>query len=265
MKITLKSKDIKKTYSGTGTIIDELAYASGQWTENELHNNNYDYQYDGNDYVIKHFDFEDALLQATRTDKKLYDLARKLEVSLNANWEKIAKKQKLQSGACVALNNEEQWNELLARYKDTCIEDSEFLSKYAQELKKELQEAENSFWNNLTHEWLYGDYRDFNGILYEIKKYWDAEDIIFNDKNWDEVTLVFDDEKVKEEMDKPTIKNYKGYLLTIIKSACESRHNKEMAEREKRIAERKAIEDYKAERKAQADAERKAKILALTK
>lgn len=277
MEIKLKTEDIKKTYSPSGTILDELAYSSGQWTEEDLRQNNFDYEHEGFDYVIEHFDFEDSLLKATKTEKGLSEIILLLRTNTNQLFEN-EKTDGLQAGAYYALNYPNQWNTLLKAYESKCKEEmynefysNEFLTDYAPELKKELQEAEDSFWKYITREWLYGDNgRNSNGILYEIKKYWEAEEIIFNEKNWDEITLIFEDEQVKDDLEnwdggKPTIKNYKEYLLTRISDHSEYRNEKEKRQREERKAERERLTAYKKSQAEAREKERKEKLLKLTK
>lgn len=276
-QITLNTKDIKNTYSASGTIIDELAYASGQWTEEDLRNNNYDYEYESFDYINEHFNFEDALLKATKQATDLLEIASKLNVYLVPNDE-MMKENELQAGASCALNMSDKWTELLKAYENKCKEeqyqfdDSNFLSKYAPDYVKELREGDDSFWEDLTNEWLYGGHeRDNNGILCEIKKYFGAEDIQFDEKNWDNITLEFDEDELHEQYcgcgddkckEKP---DYKKDILAHIQSASEGRHNKEKAERAKRSEERAKTKEYQDRRKAEAEAERKVKLLALKK
>lgn len=266
LKIVITQKDLKRykiAFTDSGMIIDELAYASKQWTSDELWENNID----GEPYKPYNFNYEDELFTATKTDKKLYAIAKELKISLNANWEKIARKQKLQSGACIALNNPEAWQELLEAYK-TVLEDqrTDGISKaYNEQLQKEL----DSFADDQYREWLYGDHRDYAGVIAEIRKFWEAEYVQYDDKKGDSFTFFFDKEYANDEMlnydgSKSTAKNYKTHLLCEIKEASEARQYKEKQEAEKRKLERERLSQYKKEQATQAEAERKAKLLSMT-
>lgn len=277
LKIIITDKDLKKykkvmknkdgeeyrnMFSDSGMIIDELAYASKQWTSDELYQNNSEYEV----YTPYEYNYEDDLFIATKTADKLYKLSYLLKVSLNANWERIAKEQKMQAGACVALNNPESWNELLQAYKEKLQEErTDGISKVYNE---QLQEEIDSEWDNLYKEWLYGD-RDSIGVIKEIKKYWEAEDVVYNKKDNDTFIFFFDKEQAKDTLEnyngeKLSAKNYKSYLLGEIQEAGEARQYKEKQENEKRKAERERLIEYKKERATQAELERKEKLLSMT-
>jgi len=265
MKITLKEKDIKDTYSDSGMLIDELAYSIDNWTSNDLYKNNLDYE----PREPYQFDFETDLFNQTKTPEQLYSIAKTLEVSLNANWQKISEEQKLQAGACVALNNPEEWANLLSAYTEAVKEQSEFEGNIISELyQKELEEARENFHDDLYKEWLHGD-RDSKGIIREIGKYYGGESVEYSTKKQDEMTFTFEDGDIEETMElwngkKATIKNVKEWLLIQISNASNARQQKEKKEREARKIERERLAIYKAEQSTRAEEARKAKLLAMT-
>lgn len=299
VSITIKAKELRKRvndYEGTkekyplvdftdsGMLIDELAYSADQWTSNELDENNIDYPDGSLSYVFEHFNFEDALLKATKTKKKLRALLVSLkDDELVKKTTQVKNNTNLQEGAYYALNYPEAWSELLKEYKDKCEEeryqyyDSEFLSAHAPELAKELQEAEDDSRASLYKEWLYGDYRDYRGVLVEIAKYYGASEAIdYNDKQADIVTFTFDADDLHEKYcgcyqengkcgERMTLKKYKAALIDDIYSSSNARREKEKAANAKRKEERERLQAYKKEQAEKAEAERIAKLKKLKK
>ena len=92
--IDIKPKDVEGwNFSSSGQVIDELAYCAKQWESNDLWESNIEYE-PNEPY---NFNYEDDLLENTKTSDQLYKLAKDLRISLNANWERIANEQKIQA------------------------------------------------------------------------------------------------------------------------------------------------------------------------
>lgn len=261
MQITINEKDLKKynlTHSPSGRVICELAYASKEWTEDDLSNNNFEYE----PYEPYYFNFEDDLLANTKTQKQFLTLWHELQGQpIDIDF----KNTKLQAGAFVALYHTEIWNNLLKQYEIKVKEDrTDSISKAYNE---QLQEEIDSFWSQMNKEWLYGDHRDYIGVIKSIAKYWEAEEGHY-DQNTDEYTFTFDEDYAKETLEeyngkKLTQKAFKEYLLEQIKDSSEVQQRKHEEEREKRKAERERLSKIKAEQKAKAEQERKEKLLKL--
>ena len=277
LKIIITDKDLKKynkvmknkdgeeycnMFSDSGMIIDELAFASKQWTTDELYQNNADYEV----YTPYGYNYEDALFTATKTSKDILKLSSILGINKWSNRDiKEMEETKLQAGAYIALAYPEAWEELLEKYKEKLQEDrTEGISKaYNEQLQKEI----DSEWDNLYKEWLYGD-RNEIGVIKEIKKYWEAEDVVYNKKDNDTFIFFFDKEQARDTLEnyngeKLSAKNYKDYLLGEIQEAGEARQYKDKEENEKRKIERERLAVYKKEQATQAEAERKAKLLSM--
>jgi len=172
-KLIYKSTDDKEyahSFSPSGMLIDELAYCAGQWTSEDLYCNNCEYE-PNEPY---NFNYENDLFENTKTDKDYYNLNVLLKVSYIPSLHNVAiHGSDLQCGAFIALNYPDQWNELLDLYTEKLKGDrTEGISKkYNDELQKEINR--NS--DYLYREWLNGDHRDYNGVVYEIAKYFTDE------------------------------------------------------------------------------------------
>lgn len=265
MQITINEKDLKKydlTFSPSGRVICELAYASKEWTEDDLTNNNFKYE----PYEPYSFNFEDDLLENTKTQKDFWNIWHEVKGIPIEIIDFNDTKEKLQAGAFVALYHAEIWNDLLNAYTEKLKEDrTESISKAYNE---QLQEEINSFWDDMNREWLYGDHRDYIGVIKSIAKFWEAEEGHYDQKT-DEYTFTFNEDYAKETLEeyngkKLTQKAFKEYLLGEIKDSSEVQQRKHKEEREKRKAERERLAQYKAEREAEAIKERKEKLLKLT-
>jgi hypothetical protein len=275
ISIDITPKDIKKynfSFSASGRVIDELAYSAKQWTEDDLFENNIDYENGSFDYIIERFNFENALLEQTKTKDELVAIAELLDTGATLDM----KKTKLQAGAYMALKNAGQWSELLKAYTDKCKEemysynDSEFLFKYASTLQKELADSVSDFYKQNYKEWLYGDHRDYAGVIREIAKYWteDRDNGAYDEKT-DVYTFTIDKETAKDELEqwnggKLSIKEYKSYLLGRMHDACNGIFEAKRAENRKRKEESERQRAYKAEQKAKAEADRVAELKART-
>ena len=259
--ITISKKDIKDfSFSDSGQVIDELAYCANQWTSNDLMENNWGYE-PNEPYM---FNYEQDLLENTKTADQLYNIASILNVSLNANWERLADEQGLQAGACLALNNEQLWNKLLEAYEYNL--QSNGTESFSDNYNKELQDAILSFNDDPYEEWLNGDHRDFTGVVYEIAKYFtDERDGSYDQKN-DTYAFTLNDTDIENYKDQGyRINQIKKALLSDIKASGNARKSKDQAENEKRKAERERLAQYKKEQAEQAEKERKEKLLAMKK
>jgi hypothetical protein len=251
---TATGKDYKHTFSPSGTLIDELAYCAKQWTQDELHDNNYEYELS----VPYDYNYEEDLFEATKTQDELNKLAELLDMPCTLAQEKT----NLQAGAYMALNNPLQWGELLQAYTEKLKEDrTEGISKKYNEA---LQEEIDEYYESQYKQWLYGD-RDYAGVIKEIAKYFtNNRDGEYNKKD-DEYTFILDEYDIeKAESEGYNKRQLKKWLLDSIRNAGEAREWKEKQEREKRKAERERLMEYKKQQVEQAEAERKAKLLSMT-
>ena len=266
--ITITQKDIEKAKinnTDSGYIIDELAYAAGQWTQNDLDENNWEYE-PSEPYE---YDFETDLFEHTKTEKELYAVAKTLGISLNANLTNLAKKRKLQCGAFMALKTPDAWKELLEAYTEALKQDG--VESISADYSKELQDAKDSFHDDQYKEWLYGD-RDYAGVIKEIAKYFTDERDGSYDEKAHSYTFALNDADIDDiksswyvdEKYTITDKDIKDELLDSIIASGNNRKAKERAEAEKRKAERERLAAYKAEQVTKAEAERKAKLLSMT-
>jgi len=270
MKITIKEKDLlkrkndhettKKDYplvpfTNSGMLIDELAYSAKQWTSDDLQDNNFEYE-PNEPY---NFDFESDLFNQTKTKKDLYSLMASIGLSEYKTIDWI-KTKKLQAGAYIALNYPDIWIELVETYTEAVKDQNTKDITISKEYRDELAEAVTSFHDDLYHEWLHGGCeRDNNGVIEEIRKYYGAESIDYDKENAGEITFTYEhgnhidtDEKIS-----------KAWLLDQIFSASETRRYKDNQESEKRRAERERLAIYKKEQATKAEADRKAKLLAM--
>ena len=168
------SKDGKKyphSFSASGMLIDELAYASKQWTSEDLSDNNFEYQ----PREPYNFNYENDLLANTKTATDLLEVASKLSVYIVPNEKMLKQKPKLQAGANCALNMPEQWQELLETYTEELKENG--VDSISHTYNEQLQKESDRFWDGMRHEWLEGD-QNYAGVIKEIKKEWEAEDVV---------------------------------------------------------------------------------------
>jgi len=270
MEITLTQKDIDKAKiqnSESGMLIDELAYSAGQWTSEELYENNFHYE----PQEPYQFNFESDLLANTKTEEDIYKVIKALGMGMNANITTLAKKAKLQAGAWIALNDPEQFATLLETYTDYLKEngtDQEISKDYA----KELQEARDSYQDDSYREWLNGDRSNYAGVVYEIAKYFtDARDGSYTKHNADTKTEAFYTFELssKEDIENAKDSGYnkrqlKAWILDSVRNSGEARKQKDKQESEKRKDERERLTAYKAEQNTKAEAKRKVKLLSMT-
>lgn len=235
--ITIKNTDIKEHGSDSGLLIDELAFSAGQWTEEDLFNNNVDYENSSFDYVLEHFDFESEFIK-TLTKKQ----ARKYKNDLSKFQDDLY--------------------DFTQELKELVYDDE--LEAKNKALYDELEESKKYFWEDLTKQWLYGD-RDSRGVIAEIGRYYGADDTIYNHKTGDSFGFVFDIEDFHEkycgcgEYSKDCKewkrKDWKGLLIDSITTDIYNAKEAKREEQEKRKEERERIAKYKAEQKAEADKE----------
>lgn len=273
MNITITEKDLNKykpvwtsdagkeyphSFSPSGELIDELAYACGQWTSDDLWDNNFEYE-PNEPY---HYNYEKDLFEHTKTQEELYELAEELDTGATIP----TKKTKLQAGAYMALNNPDQWNDLLKAYTSRLQEDR--TDGISEAYNKQLQKEIYSYNNDLYREWLYGGQeRDNNGVVYEIAKYFtearDGSYIKYDPKTKTDASYTFElnEEDIENAKDLGYKKNQiKSYLIGQIIDSCKAREYKDKQKNEERKAERERLAKYKAEQAERAKAERIAKL-----
>ena len=238
--ITITQKDIEKAKinnTDSGYIIDELAYSAGQWTQNDLDENNWEYE-PSEPYQ---YDFEADLFEHTKDRKTdLYTVAKTLGISLNANITNLAKKRKLQCGAFMALETPENWKILLEAYTEN-LKDNGTMGSLSKEYVKELEEAKDSYHDDQYKEWLYGDHRDYAGVIYEIAKYFTDERDGSYDEKAHSYSFALNDADIEKAKDFWDIYNkesgysasqLKAWILSEITDAGHGRANKEARSRE---------------------------------
>jgi hypothetical protein len=227
--IKITDKDIKQKGSYSGLLIDELAFSAGQWTKDDLFENNCDYDDESAGYILEHFDFENEFLKTiSKKQAKKYkkDLS-KFDLDLHDYIDEI--------------------KELVG---------NEDLEEKCKTLFDELQAGRDEFWKQLTKEWLYGDYSNYRGVVYEIGKYYGAEDTIYNHKKGDSFTFIFDIEDLHEnycgcgeyasDCKEYKEKDYKQLLLNSINNSIDIETAKEKRKKEEREAEYKRQAEYRA-------------------
>lgn len=274
-QITITKKDLlkaypkvpdqkyKHTFSASGMLIDELTYCAGQWTSEELYDNNWEYA----PRKPYSFDYEADLFEHTKTTTELLELASRLLVYIVPNDAMLKQKPPLQAGANCALNNHEKWAELLKAYTNALKEDS--TDGISEAYNKALQDEQDSYNDVQYSDWLNGD-RNYAGVVYEIAKYFtDARDgsyTPYDSKTKTDASYTF----TLNECDINTIKDggyktnqAKKWLIDSIISAGNAREYKEKQEREKRKVERERIAIYKTKQAQEAETARKEKLLGM--
>lgn len=257
--ITLTQKDIEKhniQNTTTGNIIDELAFATGKYTP--FDDCDY-YDYEPNEPYS--YDFEDDLFANTENGDALYELAQTLGVSLNANWSKIAYANNMHLGACVALNNPKQWQELLTAYTESLKENRTY--SISAQYNTAMQKTLDDYYDDSYTEWLNGD-RSNEGAVSIISKYFtDNRDGSYNKKE-NTYTFCIDDDTLQDYKDNGyTAAQTKRALLDSIKESSDAQKEKDRAENEKRRAEYAKTKAYKEERAKKEAEERKQKLLSM--
>lgn len=258
-------KDYRHTFSASGELIDELAYCAGQWTSEELWNNNFEYE-PREPYM---FDYEADLFEHTKTDKQLGKICVALANDDILKCTRTEDGDNLQTGAYYALHYPEQWAELLKAYTEKLNADG--VDGISEAYNKELQDEKDSYSDDQYREWLNGDHRDYRGVVYEIAKYFtderDGSYAKYDHKTKTDASYTF----TLNEADIETAKDYgynknqlKSWLLGEIISAGNAREYKDKIKHEERKTERERLAIYKKEQADKAEAERKAKLQAMT-
>lgn len=275
MNITITQSDIERiklSNSPSGMLIDELAFSIGEWTSDDLSSNNFEYEprepYD--------YDYEADLFNATKTNDQLSGLVTKLcSPNLYISF-KDEETKDMQAGAYCALKYPEDWQTILSAYKEKLQEDN--TDGISEAYNKALEKEINEYQKDQYHEWLHGDHRDWDGIVRAISKYYtedrnNGEYIPYNDKTDADASYIFemDEDQLHEDYcacgdelkDCNILQDYKGNLLATIQSASDNHASKKREERAKRADERKRRDEQFAKYKAQAEAERIAKLKAM--
>lgn len=270
--IAIKNAEVKTDLTASGNLIDKVALALGEWTEEDLYTNNADYSREGQDYELDHFNFDKALLAYLNKQGEDGETIAEVFKSIE-KFDDAAKfsGQPLKLGAFIALNYPKEYAAMLAEFEEEMREeapnfyDSEAMAKKCPELVKDLQKGEDFFWENLRHEWLHGD-RSSSGLLGTIRKHWQAASVDYNTKA-DTLTLVINDEEAAELLDgeRVTLKNLKAYIINDIETGQEYEANKQKEEAAKRRAERERVAEYRKQRDAEEAAERRAELEKMTK
>ena len=261
MNITITQKDIEKAgiqNSESGMLIDELAYAAKQWTSEMLYNENTGYE-PSEPY---NFDYEDDLLENTKTLQQLTDTLEKIDYDFDTSTIKISGANSLQAGAQVALNYPDEWSEILEAYTEKLKD--ERTDGISEKYNEELQEELDDWYNDRYSEWLNGD-RDYIGVVKSIAKYFTDSGIGDYNKKENEYMFLLNDydiEKAKE--DGYNKRQLKKWILQSIMQSSENRAYADKVEREKRKAERERVAQYKKEQAEKERTERIARLKALT-
>ena len=181
MNITITQKDIEKAgiqNSESGMLIDELSYAAKQWTSEMLHSENIGYE----PSELYNFDYEDDLLENTKTLQQLTDTLEKIDYNFDTSKIKILGGSSLQAGAQVALNYPDEWNEILEAYTEKLKD--ERTGGISKKYNEELQEELDDWYNDNYNKWLNGD-RDYIGVVKSIAKYFTDSGLgDYNKKVW---------------------------------------------------------------------------------
>jgi len=269
MNITIKNKDIKIDESCSGNLIDKIAIATDQWTEEDLYSNNTEYSWESLDYVINNYSYEIDFNTILNKGKGL-----KIIESISKVAIEKYNKSDLLAGAFLELNYEKRYNKELEEWTEmikeetTSFYDSEILPKECPDLVKELEKGEDSFWKDMRNEWLNGDYQgNYEGLIHYIKKYLECDDVDYDEKK-DELILCYDKDEIEtlsynyfDEDKKLKVKDVKEMIIDKINTDQTYFTEKKQEENKKRMEERKETEKYQAKQKRIAKKERKAELL----
>jgi hypothetical protein len=233
-KLTLET-DYKINGNSTGSALDTLAIAVDGRDSNDIDENMFEAEDAAIGYVLEHYAYESAMLKAA-TKKQL------------KTWN----------------DDVDAYNVALSVFTDKLRRDSQPYYESTTELAKELQEAVNNVHDENYKEWLYGDYRNWAGILVMAERKY----LVSFETDKGEVYADITDEVMKEwrdglmEGEAPirTRRDAKEYLENEINDDARAAYNKRMSENAARKAERERLAAYKAEQAARAEVERKATI-----
>lgn len=261
MYILITQKDIEKAriqYSESGMLIDELAYSAKQWTSEMLYSEIIDHE----PSELYNFDYEDDLLENTKTLQQLTDILEKIDYYFDTLKIKISGVNSLQAGAQVALNYPDEWNEILEAYTENLKDErTDGISK---KYNKALQDELDDWHSDIYSEWLNGD-RDYIGVVKSIAKYFINSGQGEYNKKYHEYTFLLNDYDIeKAKNDGYNKRQLKKWILQSIMQSSENRAYADKAEREQRKAERERVAQYKKEQAEKAENERITRLKALT-
>jgi len=297
-KITLTPRDftergakpsIDAPFASSGQLYDLLAIASRHSEINDIEGDNLEMYDAAIDYVLKHYDWERAYIDALNRSEDGVLVALLGLDHLDDLAALVDPKSNLMAGAYVALNHPRELADGLKAWKAS-VEDAahECLGGYDErkglplDLAKELDEAYASVGDDMMKEYLNGDPRgNWNGVYMEAKRalFRDIDSLDFhqNDDDRRKNALHVD---VDELDGRQIVADYEGCDLTkarigsdrvkraiaftilyAAKNAVEERRRKAEARR----AEREKTEAYQKEQREKAEAERRAKLLAMKK
>jgi len=265
IEVDITPQDIetsKLNFSDSNTVIDELAFSVGEWTENDLMEDNFD------DEPIKpyNFNYENDLVENTKTLEQLKNICTKLDISIKSfdeNFEREnAKSTVKHAGAFLALHYPDFFQELLEAYQNDLIDNQGEGEVTSEKYSKDLQEEKEYFFKELEHEWLHGD-RSNTGVIYAIGKHYSENPRLatYNQKeDIFTITLSKDDIGDLELSDRDGIKMA---LMDSIKNESMKQKSKQDDENKKRKEERERKNKYQAEQKEKEKKEKTRKLQSL--
>jgi len=273
MIITLHTEDFSKELlnkcSMSDSLHDILGWAAGQeaWDDFECLVEAYDA---GVDYVLKEFDYEEALLQELNKTKPTV---------LRQEWEKSD----LLCGAWMALNYNAEFLSRVDSYKDQqkdaayeCLGDYLGREGLHPDLAKKLEDSYVSTQEEGFREWLQGDHQDYDGLERSLAKEFGSDNDLEFDLSakdaWKKVQVTVEPTNVQSDVEEwdgvetgkpPGEKRIKDWLVGYISARAESRYDKEMSKRKEQKVERDRVSKYQEnQRKAAEEAERQ-RLLAM--
>lgn len=275
MQITLK---LNGQLTDTGEQIDVLAKACGHYTSDEMLISSLDYEHETIGYVIKEYgrnqhenDFL-AILNAKKELLRSDDIFDPFEPAVIEDIIAKFNKSKLLLGAFLALEYPHAFDLMLDNYIKAEEEKAKTESwEHDTPLCKDVQGALDSRAKDDYHEWLYGDYSNWQGILAEAShKLVDEWDCIKYDQKKDVLTLIIPDEMIDElkengDIEHKTKKELAAYYNSTINYWCEAQLAKEQTARQEQKETRQKTNEYKKQQQEEADKERQAKLLKMKK
>jgi anaerobic selenocysteine-containing dehydrogenase len=277
MTITLTDKDLQTDLTDSGQVIDVIALSLDQYTENEVYEDASNYNNEVINYIIENYNFEKAFIDYLNTGGKLEDIA-------GSKMQTEADVSSLKDGAFYALEypNEfaqalDDWTEEIKMNVYQYDDPNSILPK---DLAEEIEKSLESYYEDQTREWLNGDHRDWSGILSLAERFYSVTDVTV-DRSKNEVYFELDEDEAREiirgnsydytdeKVDKMTgtklEKVTKEQLAEWINSKANSTIAKKREANAKRAEEYAKTMAYQKERKVQAEADRKQKLLQMTK
>src|ERR1035437_4850425 len=246
--IKLTTNDIKTDHTNTNRLIDKVAVAINQWTEDDMYEANFESKdYILKEYILKEYNCEQATLDYLNKATTLVKLTAALKAIDRENIDQNILSiqftlQPLLFGAFLAIKHPLAFLDCLQGFTEQVKElanehEDNLLKALAPTLPKELEEAEQSSWDDMHKQWLYGD-RDTRGLIKEIAKYFNAEQVQYKEKE-DTLYISWLPDEAREMLnletgEKMTLKMLKENTINCINNDQEVNHNKELAERAKR-------------------------------